>query len=181
MMLKLILGTTTSGVKIAVREITITPTVSATIKYQVISHDRGIEEHEYIMSGEQYSKWGTDDTILYHIICARHNLQYKPYVELPTFTEVIIYKDEQTGEMLSKTIEVPNPRYDANKANETFVPLDLPSAPATSVAPTINYDDTRSVHNDADLAKITTLEEQMVEQQRLVSQLKSILISKGMI
>lgn len=39
----------------------------------------------------------------------------------------------------------------------------------------------RSVHNDADLAKITTLEEQMVEQQRMVAQLKSILISKGMI
>ena len=113
-MLKLILGTTTIGVKIAVREITITPTVSATIKYQVISRDRGIEEHEYIMSGEQYSKWGTDDTLVYHVICARHNLQYKPYVELPTFTEVIIYKDEKTGEMSSKTVEVPNPRYDAN-------------------------------------------------------------------
>jgi len=51
-------------------------------------------------------------------------------------------------------------------------------APATSQ---IFYDDTRSVHNDADLQKITTLEEQMIEQQRLVSQLKSILISKGMI
>ena len=49
-----------------------------------------------------------------------------------------------------------------------------PVAPAT-------IDDTRSVHNDADIAKITTLEEQMIEQQRLVSQLKSILISKGMI
>lgn len=53
-------------------------------------------------------------------------------------------------------------------------------APAPK-APAINYDDTRSVHNEADIAKITTLEEQMVEQQRLVSQLKSILISKGMI
>lgn len=58
------------------------------------------------------------------------------------------------------------------------------AAPATTAAPAtsqIFYDDTRSVHNDADLQKITTLEEQMVEQQRLVSQLKSILISKGMI
>ena len=110
-MLKLILGTTTSGVKIAVREVNINPTVSATIKYQVVSHDRGIEDNEYIMSGEQYSKWGTDDTLIYHIICAKHNLQYKPYVEPPTFTEIIIYKDEQTGEMLSKTVEVPNPRY----------------------------------------------------------------------
>ena len=58
------------------------------------------------------------------------------------------------------------------------------AAPATTAVPAtsqIFYDDTRSVHNDADLQKITTLEEQMDEQQRLVSQLKSILISKGMI
>jgi hypothetical protein len=173
-MLKLILGTTTSGVKIAVREITITPTVSATINYQVISHDRGIEEHEYIMSGEQYSKWGTDDTILYHIICARHHLQYKPYIEPPTFTEVIIYKDER-GEMLSKTVEVPNPRYDANKANETFVPLDLPSAPATS------YDDARSVHNEADIQKIQTLQEQLDAQAAKLKTITDMLIGKGLV
>lgn len=43
------------------------------------------------------------------------------------------------------------------------------------------HDDNRSVHNEADIQKITTLEEQMLEQQRLVSQLKQILISKGMI
>ena len=56
------------------------------------------------------------------------------------------------------------------------------SAPvATVTASQIYLDDARSVHNDADLAKITTLEEQMVEQQRMVAQLKSILISKGMI
>ena len=41
--------------------------------------------------------------------------------------------------------------------------------------------DLRSVHNDADIAKITTLEEQMAEQQKMINQLKSILISKGMI
>ena len=112
-MLRLILGTTTPGVKIALLEVNINPTVSATIKYQVVSHNKGIEDNEYIMCGEQYSKWGTDDTLIYHIICAKHNLQYKPYIEPPTFSEVIIYKDEQTGEMLNKTVEVPNPRYDA--------------------------------------------------------------------
>ena len=111
-MLKLILGTTTPFVKIALQEVNINPTISATIKYQVISNDRGIENNEYIMSGEQYSKWGTDDTLIYHIICAKHNLQYKPYIEPPTFTEAIIYKDEQTGEILTKVVEVPNPRYE---------------------------------------------------------------------
>ena len=48
-------------------------------------------------------------------------------------------------------------------------------------APAPVQDDNRSVHNEADIQKITTLEEQMLEQQRLVSQLKQILISKGMI
>lgn len=47
--------------------------------------------------------------------------------------------------------------------------------------PVAIHDDNRSVHNEADIQKITTLEEQMLEQQRLVSQLKQILISKGMI
>lgn len=61
-------------------------------------------------------------------------------------------------------------------------PAPATSEPASAPAPApVTYDDTRSVHNDADLAKITTLEEQMVEQQRMVAQLKSILISKGMI
>lgn len=55
-------------------------------------------------------------------------------------------------------------------------------APVTTVtASQVYHDDNRSVHNEADIAKITTLEEQMVEQQRMVAQLKSILISKGMI
>ena len=176
MMLKLILGTTTSGVKIAVREINIDPTVSATIKYQVISHDRGIEDKEYIMSGEQYSKWGADDTIIYHIICANHNLQYKPYVEPPTFTEVIIYKDEQTGEMLSKTVEVPNPRYDANRANDTFVPLELPSASAPA-----QQDDNRSVHNEADVAKIETLQTELELQKTKLNQIMSLLGKNNLI
>lgn len=48
-------------------------------------------------------------------------------------------------------------------------------------APVITQDDNRSVHNDNDIAKIKTLEEQMLDQQRLVAQLKQILISKGMI
>lgn len=42
-------------------------------------------------------------------------------------------------------------------------------------------DDNRSVHNDADIAKIQTLEEQMIEQARQLQQMRQIMISKGMI
>ena len=169
-MLRLILGTATKGVKIALSEININPTISATIKYQVVSHDRGIVEHEYIMSGEQYSKWGTDDTIIYHIICAKHNLQYKPYIEPQTFTEAIIYKDEQTGEMLTKMVDVPNPRYDSKKANDIFIPLELPQ-----------FEDNRSVHNMNDVAKIETLQTQLDEQQKKLKTITDLLINRGLI
>ena len=168
-MLRLILGTTTTGVKIALSEINITPTISGTINYQEVRHDKGIVEHEYIMSGEQYSKWGTDDTIIYHIICAKHNLQYKQYVEPSTFSEVIIYKDEQTGEMLSKTVEIPNPRYDAIKANDTFA------------LQAMTQDDNRSHHNDADVAKIETLQSQLDAQASKLKTITDMLIGKGLV
>jgi hypothetical protein len=41
--------------------------------------------------------------------------------------------------------------------------------------------DNRSVHNDSDLERISSLEAQIAEQTKLVAQMKSILISKGMI
>jgi hypothetical protein len=41
--------------------------------------------------------------------------------------------------------------------------------------------DNRSVHNDNDLERISSLEAQIAEQTKLVAQMKSILISKGMI
>jgi hypothetical protein len=63
------------------------------------------------MDGEQYACWGTDDTILYHILCARHNVQYKPYVEPEFYEEVVVWKDEETGEVKSKMIQKPNPKY----------------------------------------------------------------------
>jgi hypothetical protein len=37
------------------------------------------------------------------------------------------------------------------------------------------------VHNEADIAKIQTLEEQMIEQTRQLQQMRQIMISKGMI
>jgi hypothetical protein len=60
---------------------------------------------------------------------------------------------------------------------ETIVGSDYVEGPQLSAA----HDDNRSVHNDADIAKIQTLEEQMVEQTRQLQQMRQIMISKGMI
>jgi hypothetical protein len=51
----------------------------------------------------------------------------------------------------------------------------------TDNIPTTTINDNRSIHNDADISKISILEEQMVEQTRLIQQMKQIMISKGMI
>jgi hypothetical protein len=110
-MLKLVLGTTTEGVKIAIQSIFIDPCKSATIKYQFIRVNQSVENHDYVIEGEQYSRWGTDDTILYHILCARHNVQYKQFVEPEFIDDIIVWRDEQTGDMKSEVIRKPNPKY----------------------------------------------------------------------
>jgi len=48
---------------------------------------------------------GTDDTIIYHLLCLRHGLEYKPY------EEVNVWRDEATGEIKSERMNKPNPNY----------------------------------------------------------------------
>jgi len=125
-LLKIILGTSNSDVRIALQHVNINPTVGATIKYQLISNIDGIKDYETIIEGQQYSVWGTDDTIIYHIICARHNLQYVPYVEPEFFEEAFVYKNE-LGEIVSETIRKPNPNY--------IVPAPAAAPPAPEPVP----------------------------------------------
>ena len=86
---------------------------------------------------------------------------------------------------ISERVEPNDPYYTPNPITPYTFKSEIPAQPSAAApvatASQVYHDDSRSVHNEADIAKITTLEEQMVEQQRLVSQLKSILISKGMI
>ena len=109
-MLRLILGTNNPNVRIDLQSISITPTKSATIKYQLISTSDGINDHTLIIDGQQYAVWGTDDTIIYNIICARHNLTYVPYVEPQFYEEVLVYKNEQ-GQFITENIQKQNPNY----------------------------------------------------------------------
>jgi hypothetical protein len=126
-LLRVILGTSNPDVRIALQYISINPTVSATIKYQIVSNTEGIKDYEITIDGQQYSAWGTDDTIIYHIICARHNLRYVPYVEPEFYEEVFVYKNN-VGEIVSELIRKPNPNY--------VRPLSLPaSEPAPEPVP----------------------------------------------
>ena len=109
-LLRTVLGTSVPGVKIAVQHISINPTISATINYQIVSNTEGIKDHAITIDGPQYAAWGVDDTIIYHIICARHNMQYVQYVEPEFYDEAFVFKNEQ-GEIVREMIRKPNPNY----------------------------------------------------------------------
>lgn len=111
MFLRIKIGTTTPNTYIDLQSIYITPEKSATIKYAVIDDAHGTQMHSYEMEGEQYAQWGNDDTLIYHLLCARHKLQYTPYEESEFFEEVNVWRDKETGEMKSEMIKKPNPKY----------------------------------------------------------------------
>lgn len=166
-MLRLILGTTTQGKEIAIESIYVEPTKSATIKYKLISIGEGISSYEYVLDGEQYSKWGTDDTILYHIICNRHRLQYKPYEEPEFFEETIVWRDEKDGELKCDLVKKPNPNY-------TGKPIQIEAVPIPEGLARFQ-EDNRSVHNDADIQRITSLETELEEQRKKLQTIMSLL------
>lgn len=165
-MLKIILATTNPKKTIALESIFIEPQKSATIKYQLISQEDGISSHVYVMESPQYEKWGTDDTLIYHIICNRHKLQYKPYEEPEFFEEAIIWKDEN-GEMKTDLIKRPNPKYTGEQIQIENVPI--------PVGMTQIQEDNRSVHNDADIQRITSLEAELEEQRKKLQTIMSLL------
>lgn len=143
---------TSLGSVIMIRGVSITPKQKAVIKL-LYADDGMLEKHTLIMEGVDYEAWGNDDDYLGHFCIS----------QLTNGRATIVGTD-----------------YVAPPRPAPAQPL--VAAPASAPAPApVTYDDARSIHNDADLAKITTLEEQMAEQQRMVAQLKSILISKGMI
>jgi hypothetical protein len=111
-----ILGTTTDGILIEIHNIIIIPKTRAYINYRIINTSRtGMfpESHmmELIIEGEQYARWGTDDTILFHIICLKHNLEYKAYTPPPTVDKNIIFFDE-SGNINTETTQIPNPYHE---------------------------------------------------------------------
>lgn len=167
-MLYITLGTV-EGAIIHLKNISIVPCESATIDYSLSTKD-GNENLSLKVEGEQYKKWGNDDTLIYHLLCAKHKLHYKPYVEPEFFEEVMVSADEN-GEMKYETIRYPNPKYNPNQPE--YKPPELP--------PSTLYDDSRSIHNEADIQRIQTLQEQLDAQATKLKTITDMLIGKGLV
>lgn len=171
-MLRKKIGTTNPDVYMYLESIYVNPEQSATIRYLVKDLKREqVTNYTYEMDGEQYRRWGNDDTIIYHLICVKHGYQYAPYVEPEFFEEVNVWRDEETGEMKSERVKRPNPKYTGEVPKIEHVPI--PEGSATL------YDDTRSVHNEADIARIQTLQQQLDEQAAKLKTITELLFKNG--
>jgi hypothetical protein len=170
MNLKIKIGTENPDVYLYLESIFINPEKSASISYTVKDIKRGqLTRYTYEMDGEQYKKWGNDDTIIYHLLCIKHGYQYVPYVEPEFFEEVNVWRDEATGEMKSEMIKRPNPLFTGEQPKIENIPI--PEA-------LIRTDDNRSVHNENDLEVINDLQKQLDEQKLKVQNIMNLL-SKG--
>jgi hypothetical protein len=149
-----------SGGFIDIQGISITPNTGAKVQALCFYSDGTVVMKCVSIEGEEYNNWANNDDYL--IALVGHKLGFGERIEVndPYYTPKPI-----TPYTFKSALQAPS--------------LSAPSA--VSDAPQVYHDDARSVHNEADIAKITTLEEQMAEQQKMVAQLKSILISKGMI
>ena len=171
-MLRKKIGTTNPDVYMYLESIYVTPEQSATIRYLVKDLKREqITYYTYEMDGEQYKKWGNDDTIIYHLLCMKHGYQYAPYVEPEFYEEVNVWRDEQTGEMKSELVKRPNPKYTGEVPKIEHVPI--PEGVATL------HDDSRSVHNPSDIETIQTLQQQLDDQKKKLETIMGLLLKNG--
>ena len=172
-MLRKKIGTTNPDVYMYLESIYVNPEQSATIKYLVKDLKREqITYYTYEMDGEQYKKWGNDDTIIYHLLCLKHGYQYMPYVEPEFYEEVNVWRDQETGEMKTEMVKRPNPKYTGEVPKIEHVPI--PEA-------LIRTDDNRSVHNDADIQKINDLQTELESQKAKLSQIMTLLGKNNLI
>lgn len=140
-----------SGGFVDIQGISINPNISAKVQ-ALCFYNGGVVQMKFVdIVDKDYTGWGNDDDYLISLV--GHKLGF--------------------GE-----------RVETNDPNYTPKPFKTYNFTSNEVIPTTTTEiisDNRSVHNDADVAKIQTLEEQMVEQTRQLQQMRQIMISKGMI
>ena len=147
-----------SGGFIDIQGISINPNTSAMVQ-ALCFYSGGVVQMKHVtIAGDEYTNWANDDDYL--IALVGHKLGF--------------------GERVEPNDPYCTPKPITPYSFKSEIPAH-PSAAAASTASQVYHDDTRSVHNDADIAKIQTLEEQMVEQTRQLQQMRQIMISKGMI
>lgn len=129
---------TSNGILVQVLQVEILLGKSATFGAYLFLPS-GLHHHHFVMTGEAYANWGSDDDYVKHYICDRFPILGRP----------ILDKDENGNPIIT---------------------------PITTYA---NDNDSKSVHNDADIQQIKTLQEQLDAQQKKLEQITTLLFKNG--
>lgn len=153
--------------------VSIIPNISASVFYKKIEGERGSDYHD-IIKDEEYRRWSNDDRYLYIYICNKHNLKYVERIE-PEFIERNYCLPNEDGSFRDIKELVKNPAYTGLPplviTHETIIK-------GEEGEPLQIQQDNRSVHNENDLEVISELQQKLVEQEKKVQAIMSLL-SKG--
>lgn len=141
-----------SGGFIDIQGISINPNTSARVQALCFYSDGVVQMKHITIEGEEYTNWANDDDYL--IALVGHKMGF------------------------GERVEVNDPYYKP----PPFTPYTFKTAlqaPGTTEA--VTYEDNRSVHNDADIARIQTLQEQLDAQALKLKTITDLLFKNGAI
>jgi hypothetical protein len=103
----------------------------------------GMYQKEYILEGDEYQAWGSDDDYIKNYICGKETYLGQPVPSVDASGNPIVYQRPD---------------------------------PVVAI-----QDDNRSVHNEADIQRIQTLQEQLDEQKKKLETIMGLLVKSGSI
>lgn len=142
-----------SGGFIDIQGISITPNTSARVQ-ALCFYSGGVVQMKHVtIEGEEYTNWASDDDYL--IALVGHKLGF------------------------GERVEPNDPYYTPKPITPYTFKSEIPSQVDAPVA--VTYEDNRSVHNDADIARIQTLQEQLDAQALKLKTITDLLFKNGAI
>jgi len=151
-----------SGGLIDIQGVTITPNTSAKVQALCYYGDGSIQMKNVTIEGEEYTNWASDDDYLIALVGHKLGMgeRVMPISNIPEL--------EQSKPFTPYTFKSGIPAH--------------PSATApVATASQVNHDDARSVHNEADIARIQTLQEQLDAQALKLKTITDLLFKNGAI
>jgi len=157
-----------------IEAITIIPNLSAGLYYKKIIQGAGGSDHHDVIEGDEYRRWSSDDRYVYIYICNKHGLKYVERIE-PEYIERNYCMPNEDGSFRDIKEMVKNPAY-------TGLPplvVNYETIIKGEEGEPLQILDNRSVHNEVDLQRIQTLQEQLDAQAAKLKTITELLFKNG--
>lgn len=170
-------NTNDPNITIHIFNVSIKPNIHATIEYRLTYKVGGGDSFTIKIDGDDYKKWSIDDRFLFIYISNKHNLQYVEKVE-PEFIERRYCLPNEDGTFRDIIEQQKNPLYTGLKP--IVITHEVMRINEEGQSQTIIVDN-KSIHNDADVAKIETLQTELESQKAKLNQIMSLLGKNNLI